>query len=214
MAVLRPHLALSFVAALLLGLVPTTTSADYSPPPLEELVLGADVIVVASVVTTGSPMSVRVHDWVVGSGGATIRVAPFEDWTCSARWMPYAVGQKALMFLKVGEDGVHTIMSAGGEGEMPVVGDRVFVHSYYSAGFGLPGGAAVEVAPGVNYSGEPVELSEVVRALRHVRSCFRVTRRDRWRVRGVEHTCGGASIGTDWSGAVLSTLRRAMGTTP
>lgn len=208
-----PRTSLGLITVLALGLLlakPAELRADYSLPPFADLVLGADAIVVGAIAATGSPMTVRVDEWVAGAGGARIQVAPFQDWTCSARWTPYANGQKVMMFLKRGDGGVYSIMSAGGEGEMPMVGGRVVVHSYYSGALGLGDGGPVEVAPGVNYGGATVDVATLATAIRAVRSCFRVTRRGRWRIRAVRHTCGGASIGPDWSGAVVAALRRAM----
>ena len=68
----------------------------------------------------------------------TIRVLRFQNWTCAQRWAPYAVGQHVFLCLKpiptesgdesCGRRRTYRIQSAGGEGEMPIVGKHVYVH--------------------------------------------------------------------------------------
>ncbi len=55
-----------------------------------------------------------------------VKVKRYIDWACSSRWDSYKVGQRVFLFLKK-EKNYYYIMSAGGEGEIPIISDSVSI---------------------------------------------------------------------------------------
>lgn len=157
------------------SLAPLRAGADYSPPVLNDLILGSDAIVIGEIDEVGSDTyRLRVVEVVAGSISApTIEVERFVDWTCAARWAPYARGQRVLLFATAEPNGRFRIRSAGGEGEMPVVGAQVYVSGFYAQL--APSGADAYGRHGV-YGGTSVgfalDVAAFASALRDARACF------------------------------------------
>lgn len=53
-----------------------------------------------------------------------IKVRKFKDWACASRFAAYEVGQEVVLLMKKEKDHF-SIMSAGGEGEIPIINDSV-----------------------------------------------------------------------------------------
>ncbi|HEU4395070.1 MAG TPA: hypothetical protein VFS92_05850, partial [Planctomycetota bacterium] len=107
---------LVFAAALLSAAPPAL--ARYSPIPLGERTLEAQVIAVGRIEALEERYyRFAVERWLHGEPRqATLRVRRFEDWTCASRPVPYAVGQRMVVFLKEFEN-EWLVMGAGCEGE-------------------------------------------------------------------------------------------------
>lgn len=176
----------------MLVLAPSVVRADYSPPSLTDLVLASDAIVVGDVEgLSANTFRLRVSEVVHGPiQSATIEVERFEDWTCAARWAPYAVGQHALLFLNRHE-GRWQIRSAGGEGEMPIENGRVHVPGSYDglapSGSNAYGRLTVQ---GGTFVGFTLDERALAAALREARACFTAELEGRYRrVAGVRASC-------------------------
>ncbi|MBW2464027.1 MAG: hypothetical protein JRH11_20430 [Deltaproteobacteria bacterium] len=197
---------------LLFALSPAAAAADYSPPALNDLVLGSDVIVAGEVVSlSATSFSLRIDDLITGQiTTPEIEVQRFTDWTCAARWAPYRVGQRALLFLRRDASGKFQIRSGGGEGEMPIVGDHVYVNSFYNVV--APAGAAAyhrHTVHGGGFMGFAVPKAEFFAALREARRCFVADLGSSHQVQRVRRTCtapGRALTGSAVGRALLTAL--------
>lgn len=153
-------------------LLASPARADYVPPPLNDVVLASDVIVLGTIVSVrASTFRVRVRRTIAGTVGSTIEVERFTDWACASRFAPYATGQEVMLFL-IERDGRYVIQSPGGEGEMPVVGGRVYVNSVYDTL--APRGTTSQLYP--VYGGQTyafaVGVDELAAAIEAARACF------------------------------------------
>jgi hypothetical protein len=211
-------LSLLALASALLGAGAPRAAADYSPPPLNDLVLGSEAIVTGRIdALAAQTFTLRVQDLVDGPiTTPTIEVRRFEDWTCASRWAPYAVGQQVLLFLREDpQGGPWQIRSAGGEGEMPISRGVAYVHSYYMqmapAGTS-PRAYGPHTVHGGRYGGFAVGVGELLDALRQARSCFQAQRsQDRYRrVTGVTQTCTAASAAAAQRSPIGASLFRAL----
>jgi hypothetical protein len=117
-------------AAAMLQSVPS--AADYLPPTLLQLAAGSDLVVLGRIVALDkSTFTLYIEETLVGTApDSRVRVSRFQDWACSTRWQPYAIGQREIVFLCRSEAG-YRINSAGAEGEWPIAGDRVTCAYYH-----------------------------------------------------------------------------------
>ncbi len=101
----------------------------YLPLKFSEMVMSADLIVHGEIVVlTKETFTLEIETLVAGELTAKqteskrIEVRRFHDWTCASRWLAYSPGQEVVLFLaKPTKDSpFFRILSAGGEGEMPV----------------------------------------------------------------------------------------------
>lgn len=191
----RALLGLALASA---ALATATARADYSPPAIEDLVLASDAIVTGRIVALGpDTFTLDVREVVAGTASARIEVRRFADWTCAARWAPYAAGQEVLLFLDRGDRGLFEIRSAGGEGEMPIDRGRVLVPSFYDEL--APAGSdahAVHAVHGGRFVGTSAPQAELLDALRAARACFSVVRGGApyRRVLAVQQTCADPAL--------------------
>ena len=103
--------------------------AKYLPTPLWEMALTADKIVYGEITELHeNDYTLKIISNATNDSG-TIKIQRFKDWTCAARWTPYAKGQKVVVFLEKREN-VYHIMSGGGEGEMEVMNENVNFKNY------------------------------------------------------------------------------------
>lgn len=102
-------------------------AASYVPYKLHELVLESDLVVSGRIVALDEvDFSLQVESTLLGEvAPGLLRVQRFEDWACASRWTPYAVDQRVLLFLRQRSGKSAQILSAGGEGEMPMDHDTV-----------------------------------------------------------------------------------------
>ncbi len=206
---------LSTAAFALAAILAAPASADYSPPPLNDLVLGSDAIVEGAITRLDSAsFTFRVRSVVAGSVSTSeIQVARFVDWMCAARWAPYAIGQEALLFLRAGTDGRWQIQSAGGEGEMPIVAGRVYVNSFYTTLSPTPGSAfARHTVHGGGYVGFTLDAADLAEAIRRARVCFAARRSadGHGRVEEVRLTCSDEARRAAEASPVTAALFRAL----
>ena len=113
--------------------------ASYTPVRIYEMVLAADKIVYGEISEMDSlTFTLKIEGNLTGDE-KTIRVLKFQNWTCAWRWTKYEVGQKLFLFL-VKHEGMYRTISAGNEGELPILNDSIYVHakSLYSLGDWLP----------------------------------------------------------------------------
>ena len=157
------------------------TAREYFPYRLFELAAAADLVVTGKIADlrlgpphpyepSSPPGRFRLEVESVIAGKAPegpLYVGCFEDWMCARRWQPYALGQRVLLFLTAPDKGAtdYHILSAGGEGEMPLIDQAVFtrgvsVETYEPARREFAG--QKEVAMLIPLS----ELTEAVRAFR------------------------------------------------
>lgn len=94
--------------------------ADYSPLQLYFMILDADKIIDGTIKKLDKTFF-YLDDTLQHQ---TIKIRRFQDWTCASRFDKYKVGQRVILFLKQEKDHFY-IMSAGGEGEVPIVNDSV-----------------------------------------------------------------------------------------
>lgn len=136
--------------------------------------LGADAIVQGTITNTivgpqGGHFILSIESVIAGPiSTSEVEVEKFQDWTCAQRWAPYARGQRVLLFLGKSQKGGWYILSAGGEGEMPIVDRHVFT-SYSELALHPPSKHAVH---GGTHYGSQIELATLLNALAAARSCF------------------------------------------
>jgi hypothetical protein len=141
---------------------------------LAELCLFADGIAAGTLRSIDETGFVVGTDWMLTDREVPtdLRVKRFVDWTCAQRWTEYRPGQRVLLFLAhdAGSDPSWSILGGGGEGEMPMLGDRVVLRGFRLAGVESDehdvGGASVQ--------GPLVDLAELRTAISHLRSACRV----------------------------------------
>ena len=114
---------------LLNGLI---SRADYRPLELYEMIIKADKIVYGTIVGLDSNYYTLNIEGSLTSDSGTLKIARFRDWPCAARWTDYRVGQRLFLFLTSIDDD-YLVMSAGNEGEHPIVDNSIFIH-----GFSIP----------------------------------------------------------------------------
>ncbi|SHO59521.1 hypothetical protein [Algoriphagus zhangzhouensis] len=162
--------------------------ADYTPIPLDELILISDKIVVGEIVEVEPVyITIRVeqslnHDW------GFLKIRRFINWTCAMRWTPYQNGQKLVFFLRE-EEGDYFPIGAGNEGEMPVLEGIVYINDqalsmidyYYSQQIGR---MVFNITPyflyGGRYHGIKYSLLELMNTVRFVRNCYRIEPENGW----------------------------------
>tara|TARA_R110002096_G_scaffold135456_2_gene287415 strand:- start:358622 stop:359284 length:663 start_codon:yes stop_codon:yes gene_type:complete len=115
-------------------MAPFAVKADYTPMKLYKMILGADKIVYGEIIEIDSlTYKLKIEGDLTGED-KIIKVFKFTDWPCAWRWTDYEIGQKQFLFLKKykGEIEKHKIkyyaMSAGNEGELPVLDNFVFIN--------------------------------------------------------------------------------------
>lgn len=147
--------------------------ADYSPPPLFDMVGSSDLVLVGTVAAVGADRFVlNVETVVAGELKAkTIAVRRFVDWTCAQRWAPYEEKQRVLLCLTAAKGELATIRSAGGEGEMPVV-DGVVYYRGYPVTTVRP--ASPHVVGEKTLHSQQLGLEDFVAAIQGYRRCFRL----------------------------------------
>ncbi|KAB2807709.1 hypothetical protein [Phaeocystidibacter luteus] len=108
-----------------------SSRAEYVAVPLYQMILTADEIVYGEIIALDSTSYQFKIEGETVEDREVITVRRFEDWACASRWTKYAVGQKLLLFL-VEHDGAYVTMSAGNEGELPILGDHIYLHRFSS----------------------------------------------------------------------------------
>ncbi len=156
----------------------TTVKADYSPTPLNYMILEADLAVYGEIDSMADKyFFLKIKNKVFGNYNDTaIKVKKFQDWRCAVRWTKYEVGQKVFLFLQKDENKDWSIMSGGGEGELPIVEDTIYIYSYYSTYMPFPKNYEVYKIYGAKFSGLELNLNQFSEAVAGIRACFRLTK--------------------------------------
>jgi hypothetical protein len=141
---------------------PVPSLADYLSPTLLQLAAGSDLVVVGRIVALdNSTFMLSVEETLAGTtADSLVRVARFQDWACSTRWQPYAIGQREIAFLCWNEGGYRT-NGPGAEGEWPITGDRVTCAYYHPS-------------PEIRRPGTVLPLEMVTSALKDFAVCVRI----------------------------------------
>lgn len=160
---------------ILLALTAAPLGARYLPPPLVDLLAGSDLVAVGVISTLHSSTFMLALETVVAGPevGSSVVIRRFEDWACSARWHPYEVGQRVIVFAQAAADDASdfSLRSAGAEGEFPILDGVVMMHGY-----------RLEDMPQTtlesNVPAHPVPLATFLGAVRGLRACFVIERGD------------------------------------
>lgn len=166
--------------------------ADYSPIPLNYLILEADIAVYGEIDSiAGDYFFLKIKNKIFGKyDNPTIKVKKFRNWRCAERWTKYDVGQNVFLFLKKDLKKHWSIISGGGEGELPIVKDKLYLHATYSMGMpfvyydeidkssGKRSTYKFEVFEifGAKFSGIELKLIEFSEAVAGIRTCFRLAK--------------------------------------
>ncbi len=106
-------------------------SPKYERLRLFELAACADLVVAGRIelVSSGEFVASVEQPWLGEPSTNVVRVNAFENWTCAARWAPYRVGQRVVLFLRKPEHpgDPFTILGAGDEGELPILDGKACV---------------------------------------------------------------------------------------
>ncbi|WP_133249935.1 hypothetical protein [Marinifilum breve] len=103
--------------------------AKYRPLKLYEMVIKADKIVYGTISELDSTtLTLKIEGSLTNDSG-TLKIERFEDWTCASRWTEYKIGQRVFLFLTSWK-GKLIAMSAGNEGELPIVKNSVFLNGF------------------------------------------------------------------------------------
>lgn len=156
---------------LLLALAaPSPARADYSPPPDWDMLASSDLVVVGTIRTLAKGHFVLdVQQLVAGRHqGTTVRIKRFANWMCAQRFAPYAVGQRVLVMANRDPQGGYRIRSAGGEGELPIVGKDLIWRASYTSGVKI----GLHKVWGGRATGARIPLTRFISLVQGLRRCF------------------------------------------
>ena len=168
-----------------------TVRADYSPTPLNYMILEADLAVYGEIDSViDNYFFLKIKNKVFGDYNDTIiKVKKFQNWRCAQRWTKYEVGQNVFLFLVKDTNKDWSIMSGGGEGEIPIVNENIFLYACYglympfvnfvridTSGKHISKKFEVYEIYGANFSGVKFKLDEFTDAVAGIRACFHLTK--------------------------------------
>lgn len=182
-----------FLNLLLIGLLanPEIARADYSPTQLHYMILEADLTVYGEIDSViDNYFFLKIKNKVFGEYNDTIiKVKKFVNWTCAQRWTEYKAGQNVFLFLVKDINKNWSIMSGGGEGELPIVKENIYLYAFYSiympfinfdridtSGKHIPKKFEVYEIYDSNFSGVKFKLDEFADAIEGIRACFQLTK--------------------------------------
>ena len=163
-----------------------SVEAEYSPVKLFRMILGSEKIVYGEIVELDSlTYTLKIEQNLTGTENY-IQIQRFYDWSCAWRWTEYQIGQKLFLFL-VNYQGTYRTISAGNEGELPIVADTVYIHGRSlnsfleyvpdstirkaSLNLGLILSQHYDVY-GDKYYGRKMQLTEFIEMVQLIRNCF------------------------------------------
>lgn len=177
--------------------------AEYEPFPLYKLILTADEIVHGEIVSLDEKFFYLKIEVSLTNLDGTVKVARFQDWTCAQRWGEYEVGQRVFLFLKDNE-GVYQTISAGNEGELPILGDSVLVNGlsltpdppsfmdqthYDKYGFSVSFSRREYSVYGHQFIGHGFHLDEFIKSVQAVIDCFQLQIGEFYEIKSVREIC-------------------------
>lgn len=149
----------------------------YFPDPLWQMIDQADKIVY------GTIEQVQPMDFVVKIEGGLnttprkIKIKKYRDFACSYRWEEYKVGQKVFLFLEK-EKRSFRIMNGGGEGEMPMINDTIYIDGRvlnYGNDQNLPKDKSWEVQISSRpYFGLKMSVQEFIHCIKTFKECIQL----------------------------------------
>jgi hypothetical protein len=193
------------LAILILILVSRTQDvrAEYEPFPLYKLILTADEIVHGEIVSLDEKFFYLKIEGSLTNLDGIVSVARFSDWTCAQRWGEYEVGQRVFLFLKDNK-GVYQTLSAGNEGELPILGDSVLVNGlsltpdppsfmgqahYDKYGFSESFTRREYLVYGHQFIGHGFHLDEFIKSVQAVIDCFHLQIGEFYEIKSVREIC-------------------------
>ncbi len=173
---MRPTLPI----VVLLTLLATPAWADYSPPPVWDMLFASDIVAAGRITKLDQDTyTLHITDHIRGASGVgqDVTIKRKQDWTCAVRDMPYQVGQTVLVMAnRDTKTPAHfRTRSAGFEGELFMKGADVLwpVHLFpwlrktnqkftsHGANRSIPRGA--------------MALSTLATAMARVQGCHQIT---------------------------------------
>ena len=149
--------------------------AKYVPPRFHDLAGLSDAVVLGTIARVDAEtFTLRPEEVLSGAvAPGDLVILRFENWTCSHRWKPYAVGQREIAFLQTlsiddrrRSHAAYRLRSSGDEAEWEIAAGKVSVQ-----GFRVPGGVVHDEG---EHPGQWLPLDDVLDALRTYRRCFSV----------------------------------------
>jgi hypothetical protein len=185
----------SILGLLLLVGAPIRARADYSPPADWDMLASSDLVVVGTIRTLSKThLVLDVKQLVAGRHqGKAVRIKRFMNWMCAQRFAPYAVGQRVAVMANRDPKGGYRIRSAGGEGELPVLGKDVIWRASYSSGVKI----GLHKVWGGRTTGARIPLTRFVALVKGLRRCFvfQPPRGKPWRrPLGAKQVCSAAAL--------------------
>lgn len=153
------------------------TMSDYALIPLDRMIGTAEMIATGEVIAVSdATFTARVSSMLIGDAASTqLEIAQYvpSRFEGTARPAPYATGQVFLWFLvkdeKLKRPDVWRIMGAGGEGELPIDTDSVYLPARHIEGLK----AEPHRVHGVERTTERFELPALLDAVKNYRRCFK-----------------------------------------
>ena len=136
---MRSSLCAPLVLATALLAAASPAVAKYAPIPLGRRIVEARAIAIGRIeALEDTHYRFRVERWIHGEARPdTLQVRRFHDWTCARRPVPYAAGQRMVVFLD-GEPDEWQAMGAGCEGEAILAdGKARVIHAPFGPGNAL-----------------------------------------------------------------------------
>jgi hypothetical protein len=163
-----------------------SAKAEYVPVKLFRMILGSDKIVYGEIVELDSlTYTLKIEQNLTGTENY-IQIQRFYNWSCAWRWTEYQVGQKLFLFL-ANFQGTYRTISAGNEGELPIVADTVYIHGRSLNSFNeyLPDSTIRKASLnlglilsqhydvyGDKYYGHKMQLTEFIEMVQLIRNCY------------------------------------------
>jgi hypothetical protein len=163
------------------------SKADYAPVSLTSMIFKADLVVCGEIDSLSRQhFFLKITKKVYGNySGIIIRVKKFHNWTCAQRWKDYEKGQNVFLFLQKDANKNWVIMSAGGEGELPILKENIYLFPYQCSDMpfvsfekiGTDGKQTTSKFEeyklyGANFTGVRLSLDEFASAVEDARACF------------------------------------------
>ncbi len=132
-------------------------------------------------------------------GEDCITFSKFKDWACGTRWTGYAIGQRALFFLKTNH-GTLTLMGGGNEGELPLLDPSLFIPNNSIALYYYETAANNKFFGTYEFWQNPIKgykinLSAFWEMIQTLKNCFTVVEWDKdCGVKKIASTCDQSSI--------------------
>ena len=164
------------------------------PLTLSQLILRAEKIVYGEITCVDTDVfEIRVRE-SLEADDQWVTVRKFGEWNCGSRWADYQPGQQALFFLRRVE-GRWYPMGGGNEGELPIHGNRLYIHASTlrrldtSPPFEPTDNPVEDLGFNNPYNGFYTALCPFWEAISALRTCFRSEVGPTGRLANIQFTC-------------------------